>query len=114
MRSDYRETFARLALGQRPDCLFIACSDSRVVPNLFPSTEPAVLFGTRNAGTVDPPSGPGGSSTGAEAEAAAIEYAVLALGVSDIVICGHSSCGAMHTVVNRPGVGIIDAPLAPV
>lgn len=114
MRSDYRETFARLALGQRPDCLFIACSDSRVVPNLFASTEPGDLFVTRNVGNLVPPSGPGGISTGDEAEAAAIEYAVLALGVSDIIVCGHSSCGAMHTVVNSPGVGLIEAPLAPV
>ena len=99
VRPGYRETFARLALEQRPDCLFIACSDSRVVPNLFASTEPGDLFVTRNVGNLVPPSGPGGISTGDEAEAAAIEYAVRTLEVRDIIVCGHSSCGAMRTVV---------------
>ena len=100
VRPEYRETFARLALRQTPDCLFIACSDSRVVPNLFASTEPGDLFVTRNVGNLVPPSGPGGISTGDEAEAAAIEYAIHALDVHDIIICGHSSCGAMRAVVN--------------
>ena len=97
---DYRETFARLALEQTPDCLFIACSDSRVVPNLFASTEPGDLFVTRNVGNLVPPAGPGGFSTGDEAEAASIEYAIQALGVRDVIVCGHSSCGAMRTIVD--------------
>jgi carbonic anhydrase len=100
VRPDYRETFARLALGQKPDCLFIACSDSRVVPNLFASTEPGDLFVTRNVGNLVPASGPGGISTGDEAEAAAIEYAVRTLDVRDIIVCGHSSCGAMRTLLD--------------
>jgi len=100
LRPDYRETFARLALGQKPDCLFIACSDSRVVPNLFASTEPGDLFVTRNVGNLVPPSGPDGISTGDEAEAGAIEYAIHALDVRDIIICGHSSCGAMRAIVD--------------
>jgi carbonic anhydrase len=106
VRPGYRETFARLALGQKPDCLFIACSDSRVVPNLFASTEPGDLFVIRNVGNLVPPAGPGGISAGDGAEAAAIEYAVRALEVRDIVVCGHSSCGAMMTILdqsqNRP------------
>ncbi len=115
-RPEYRETFARLALGQKPDCLFIACSDSRVVPNLFASTEPGDLFVTRNVGNLVPPSGPGGISTGDEAEAAAIEYAVGTLEVQDIIICGHSSCGAMRTVIDGftsglPGLSdVVGAP----
>ena len=105
VRPDYKDTFARLALGQKPDCLFIACSDSRVVPNLFASTEPGDLFVTRNVGNLVPPSGPGGISTGDEAEAAAIEYGVTTLGVRDIVVCGHSSCGAMQVVLDASANG---------
>ena len=110
----YRETFARLALEQTPDCLFIACSDSRVVPNLFASTEPGDLFVTRNVGNLVPPAGPGGFSTGDEAEAASIEYAVQALGVRDVVVCGHSSCGAMRTIVETAaGAPPLSAGAAP-
>lgn len=103
VRPDYKETFARLALGQTPDCLFIACSDSRVVPNLFASTEPGDLFVTRNVGNLVPPCAPDGVSDGDEAEAAAIEFAVLTLRVRDIVVCGHSSCGAMRAILDTAG-----------
>lgn len=92
----YRETFARLALGQSPDSLFIACSDSRVVPNLFASTDPGDLFVVRNVGNLIPPSRKDGQSIGDESEAAAIEFSILTLNVSSIVICGHSECGAMQ------------------
>lgn len=96
----YRERFAHLALGQKPDCLFIACSDSRVVPNLFASTEPGDLFVVRNVGALVPPCGPDGRSTADLSEAAAIEFAVRALGVGDIVVCGHSDCGAMKVILS--------------
>lgn len=101
VRPSYRETFARLALEQRPDTLFIACSDSRVVPNLFASTDPGDLFVIRNVGNLVPPcGGEHGLSIADESEAAAIEYAVLNLGVRDIIICGHSECGAMQALMN--------------
>ncbi|HEV2125023.1 MAG TPA: carbonic anhydrase [Chloroflexota bacterium] len=103
VRPDYKETFARLALGQAPDCLFIACSDSRVVPHLFASTEPGDLFVTRNVGNLVPPCGPDGIVDGDEAEAAAIEYAVLTLRVRDIIVCGHSACGAMRAILDGAG-----------
>lgn len=98
LRPEYIERFAHLALGQSPDCLFVACSDSRVVPNLFASTDPGDLFVVRNVGNIVPPSvRPGvvgqGGSTGA-----AVEYALLTLNVGDIVVCGHSSCGAMRAL----------------
>jgi carbonic anhydrase len=99
LRPDYRETFARLALGQSPDALFIACSDSRVVPNLFASTEPGDLFVVRNPGNLIAPCGPDGMSLSDESEAAAIEFTVLALGVSDVIVCGHSECGAMRLLL---------------
>jgi len=99
VRPGYKEMFARLAVGQRPSCLFITCSDSRVVPNLFTSTEPGDLFVVRNVGNLVPPNHPGELSTGDEAEAAAIEYAVSTLEVQDIIVCGHSNCGAMRAVL---------------
>jgi carbonic anhydrase len=86
-----RELFERLADGQRPDALFITCSDSRINPNLLTQTEPGELFILRNAGNIVPRHG-----TGSGGEAATIEFAVAALGIQDIIICGHSHCGAMQ------------------
>jgi carbonic anhydrase len=99
VRPGYRETFARLALGQSPDALLIACSDSRVAPNLFASTEPGDLFVIRNPGNIIAPCGADGFSTSDESEAAAIEFSTMALNVSDIILCGHSECGAMRALV---------------
>lgn len=95
----YRESFARLALEQSPDSLFIACSDSRVVPNLFASTNPGDLFVLRNVGNMIAPCGPGVLSSGDESEAAAVEFALSSLKTSNIIICGHSECGAMKAIV---------------
>jgi len=94
-----RETFARLALGQTPDALFIACSDSRVAINVFASTEPGDLFVVRNPGNIVSPAAADGFSVADESEAAAIEFAVAQLRVRDIIVCGHSSCGAMTGLV---------------
>ena len=96
VRPQVRETFARLALGQAPDALLIACSDSRVAPNLFASTEPGDLFVIRNAGNIISPCGADGRSVSDESEAAAIEFSTLVLNVRDIIVCGHSECGAMR------------------
>ena len=82
--------FQKLASGQQPIALFITCSDSRIDPNLLTHTEPGELFVLRNAGNIVPPYG---SVRGGEA--ATIEYAVNVLKVEDIIICGHSHCGAM-------------------
>lgn len=95
-----RKKFAQLALGQKPDVLFIACSDSRVVPNTFASTDPGDLFVIRNVGNFIPPCDAKGHSISDESEGAAIEFAVSNLGVPDIVVCGHSECGAMQALVN--------------
>jgi carbonic anhydrase len=94
--SSQRELFQRLAAGQAPDALFITCSDSRILPNLITQTDPGELFILRNAGNIVPPAsaGPGG-------EAATIEFAVAGLGVKDIIICGHSHCGAMQGLLKR-------------
>lgn len=104
VRPGYRETFRRLALGQAPDALFVACSDSRVVPNLFASTEPGDLFVVRNVGNVIPPCGPDGLSLSDESEAAAIEFSLLALPVMDIIVCGHSECGAMRALLEGTSI----------
>ncbi|MGK5544610.1 carbonic anhydrase [Streptomyces sp. URMC 127] len=84
------ELFARLAATHRPTTLFIGCSDARVVPELITQSEPGELFVIRTAGNLVPAYAPG-----TDGVAAGIEYAVAALGVSDIVVCGHSACGAM-------------------
>jgi carbonic anhydrase len=91
----YAARFRELAAGQEPDALFITCSDSRVVPDLLVSTDPGDLFVMRNVGNLIPPATVVGDSTGDLSEASAIEYAVLVLQVQNIVVCGHSECGAM-------------------
>ena len=85
-----RETFQKLANGQNPEVLFITCADSRIDPNLVTQTEPGELFICRNAGNIVPP-----HSNNTGGMTASIEFAVAALGVSHIVVCGHSDCGAM-------------------
>jgi carbonic anhydrase len=100
LRPEYRETFARLALGQSPDALLVACSDSRVAPNLFASTEPGDMFVIRNAGNIISPCGEDGRSVSDESEAGAIEFAAFALNVPDIIVCGHSECGAMRMLID--------------
>ncbi len=88
--------FEGLVDGQHPLALFITCSDSRINPNLLTQTEPGELFILRNAGNIVPPYGAveGGA-------AATIEYAVSVLGVKDIVLCGHSHCGAMRGLLDQ-------------
>src|SRR4051812_40742074 len=95
LNPELRETFARLALGQAPNALYIGCSDSRVSVNVFASTEPGDLFVIRNVGNLIPPCGPDGVSSADESEAAAVEFAILNLQVTDVIVCGHSECGAM-------------------
>lgn len=87
--------FKKLATSQSPGALFVTCSDSRVVPELLTQREPGELFVIRNAGNIVPSysAEPGGVT-------ATVEYAVAVLGVTDIVICGHSDCGAMTAIAN--------------
>ena len=90
-----RDFFDKLVAGQSPSALFVTCSDSRVDPNLITQSGPGELFVLRNAGNIVPPYG---ASNGGES--ATIEYAVAALGVRDIVICGHSRCGAINALLH--------------
>lgn len=92
--------FRDLVGGQRPQALVVTCSDSRMVPDLICQTDPGDLFVLRNAGNIVPPFTPGAAA----AEAATIEYAVRGLGIRDIVICGHTRCGAMKAVMNPADV----------
>ncbi|MCK6506767.1 carbonic anhydrase [Myxococcota bacterium] len=103
VRPGYVERFAHLALGQAPDCLFVACADSRVVPNLFASTDPGDLFVLRNVGNIVPaccadPSHSQDGSSSADSVGAGVEFALQALDVRDVVVCGHSACGAMRAL----------------
>lgn len=92
---EQKHLFRQLASGQTPEILFITCADSRVVPSLITQTDPGELFLCRNAGNMIPPYGEmaGGIS-------ATIEYAVVALQVKHVIVCGHSDCGAMNGVLN--------------
>jgi len=86
-----KRLFRELAGGQSPPVLFITCSDSRLDPHLFTSAEPGDLFVIRNAGNLIPPY----RAVGGGGEQGTLEYAVSVLGVRDVVVCGHSDCGAM-------------------
>ena len=92
----YREQFQTLVdEGQRPTTLFIGCSDSRLLPYLLTGAGPGELFLVRNVGAFVPPYD---GSYGHHGTAAAIEFAVLELHVSRIVVCGHSHCGAIKAL----------------
>lgn len=88
--------FARLATTHRPKTLFIGCSDARVVPELITQSDPGELFVIRTAGNLVP-----AHASGPDGIAASIEYAVAVLHVTDIVICGHSACGAMTALAEE-------------
>ena len=99
-RPHLRATFKRLAHGQNPVALLLTCSDSRVVSSLLLGTDPGDLFEVRTVGNLIAPAGAKGmASVGDESEAAAIEYALLALDVKHLVVMGHSGCGAMKAVL---------------
>lgn len=102
--SSQQQLFQRLVNGQQPLALFITCSDSRIDPSLLTQTQPGELFIMRNAGNIVPPYGavPGG-------EAATIEYAVSVLKVEDVIICGHSHCGAMGGLLDPQSIAELPA-----
>lgn len=99
------EEFAPLAHGQSPQVLFITCSDSRVVPALITGARPGQLFELRTAGNIVPPYTTGHPTS----EAATIEYAVSVLGVQDVVVCGHSHCGAVGALVRGDDLDAVPA-----
>ncbi|GHF51765.1 carbonic anhydrase [Streptomyces mashuensis] len=100
------ERFRSLEAGQSPEVLFITCSDSRVIPALITGAEPGELFELRTAGNVVPRYPLDDRPTG---EAATVEYAVRVLGVRDVVVCGHSHCGAVGAVVRGDDLSAVPA-----
>jgi carbonic anhydrase len=88
--STHRELLEQLSHGQKPRVLFITCSDSRIAPNLITQSDLGDLFVIRNAGNIIPPYGAANGGEGAT-----VEYAIHALEINQIIVCGHSHCGAM-------------------
>ena len=100
---NYRKLFRKLSQeGQNPHTLFITCSDSRVLAELITQSKPGDLFVVKNVGNIVPPASVTGDTN---STAAAIEFAVENLRVSDIVICGHSQCGAISCLLGETSVG---------
>jgi carbonic anhydrase len=106
--------------GQHPKTLFLGCSDSRIVPYLLTGTGPGELFIVRNVGAIVPPYD---GSYGIHGTAAGIEFAVMQLKVSRIVVCGHSHCGAIRSAYEgvpdnainlKAWLGLLDDALLPV
>lgn len=93
--------YSRLAQGQSPHTMFITCSDSRICPSLLTGTEPGEIFVLRNAGNLVP----AWSEAEGTGEAGTIEFALRGLGIRDLVVCGHTGCGAVKAAL---------APVAPV
>jgi carbonic anhydrase len=92
----YRDRYERLVShGQQPSTLFIGCADSRVMPELFTDADPGELFHVRNMGAFVPPFE---SDRGYHGTSAAIEFASVVLKVTDIVVCGHTHCGAIRAL----------------
>ncbi|WP_331753263.1 carbonic anhydrase (plasmid) [Streptomyces sp. NBC_00637] len=98
--ADQQEEFARLAHGQKPQALFISCSDSRVIPSLFTGARPGDLFELRTAGNIVPRY----RAQAACGVAGSLEFAVQALQVPDIIVCGHSHCGAVQGLMREQNV----------
>lgn len=94
-----KELFEKLSQGQSPEALFITCSDSRIETAMITQTDPGELFICRNAGNIVPP-----HTTQTGGMTASLEFAVAALNVPHIVICGHTECGAMKGAMNTEGL----------
>ena len=96
----HKDLFDRLASGQAPEALFITCADSRIDPAMITSSLPGDIFVLRNAGNIVPP-----HSDLTSGMSASIEFAVAALKVKHIVVCGHTECGAMKGALDLDALG---------
>jgi carbonic anhydrase len=104
IQPEMQSIYSELENGQSPETLFITCSDSRISPNLITQTDPGEIFVIRNAGNIVPKPG-----TGELAIEGTIEYAVQALKVKHIVVCGHAQCGAVGGLLNLDGLDALPA-----
>jgi carbonic anhydrase len=91
-----RELYERLAEKQTPQALFLTCGDSRIASSLLTGTEPGQIFVERTPGNIVPVY----NADDRVGVSASIEYSVAVLGVRDIIVCGHSACGAMKALLN--------------
>lgn len=94
-----KDEFRLLAESQAPEWLFITCADSRIVPDLILGTGPGDLFISRSIGNVVPV-----SMNDVDGVTATIEYAVDVLKVPNVILCGHSDCGALKAAIDRRGL----------
>lgn len=95
-----RELYESLAEKQKPHTLFLTCGDSRIEPSLLTGTEPGQIFVERTPGNIVPVY----DETASVGVSASIEYAVSVLGVKNVIVCGHSACGAMHALLDATGL----------
>ena len=95
-RKQHLQLFQELRSTQKPQACFITCADSRILPSLITNSEPGDLFTVRNVGNLVPCYG-----TGNNGELAAVEYAIQELGVQEIIVCGHTECGAMKALLSH-------------
>jgi carbonic anhydrase len=93
-----KEFLASLSKGQSPDVVLITCSDSRIDPHLFTHSGLGTLFVGRNPGNIVAPFNESCSPSG---EGATIEFGLVHLNISEIIICGHSHCGAMKGLLTH-------------
>ena len=100
-----RELYESLAEKQVPGALFLTCGDSRINPSLLTGTEPGEIFVERTPGNIVPIY----DEADRVGVSASIEYAVAVLGVQDIIICGHSACGAMKALLRPETLSAIPA-----
>jgi carbonic anhydrase len=100
-----REQFGTLAEGQQPHTMVIACSDSRVDPQMVFGAAPGELFVVRNVANLVPPYAPDAAYHGTSA---ALEFAVRVLGVARIVVLGHALCGGIRALLEGAPEGARD------
>lgn len=100
------QLYKHIALNQDPHTLFITCSDSRLVPSMITSSDPGELFIMRNVGNFVPPYSEGSDPS----EAAALEFSLTNLEIRDIIICGHSNCGAIKACCDKNPQALVVVP----
>ena len=102
---EWRELYESLAEKQQPYALFLTCGDSRIEPSLLTGTSPGQIFVERTPGNIVPIY----EDTASVGVSASIEYAVAVLGVTDVIVCGHSACGAMKALLHPEALQKIPA-----